>query len=148
MYHNIQKYYRVLQDVLFNDAITLDWAFRLSFVNDLLRAISSLQSSSTVLQCNGRLTSKCSYIDQRFVLKVGDYGLPSFYNTAIEKRESADLLWSAPEILRSRITNEASPEGDIFAFAIILSEIITRESPYYKSNVGPEGISTSLGKKH
>ncbi|GAV08405.1 hypothetical protein RvY_18098 [Ramazzottius varieornatus] len=130
-----------LQDVLFNDVIALDWAFRLSFINDLLRAISYLQSN-TVLQCHGRLTSKCCYIDKRFVLKVGDYGLPSFYNTvtAIERREPADMLWSAPEILRSRNTNKASAEGDIFAFAIILSEVITRESPYYKSNASPEEI--------
>lgn len=128
--------------MLFNDVIALDWAFRLSFINDLLRAISYLQSS-TVFQCHGRLTSKCCYIDKRFVLKVGDYGLPSFYNTitAVEKREPADMLWNAPEILRSRNTNKASAEGDIFAFAIILSEIITRESPYYKSNASPEGTS-------
>ena len=103
-----------------------------------------LYVQSTTLLYHGRLTSKCCYIDKRFVLKIGDYGLPSFYDHCkAPDPEPADLLWTAPEILRSmNITGQkqkVSPDGDVFAFAIILQEIVMRESPYFLNNFSAEG---------
>ncbi|OWA52165.1 Atrial natriuretic peptide receptor 2 [Hypsibius exemplaris] len=125
-----------LQDVLQNDAVALDWVFRISFINDIVSAMLYLQASPIVQ--HGRLTSRSCFIDKRFLLKVGDYGLPSFYDGVKTPTEPGDLLWTAPEILRAKDTtsrqSEASSEGDVFAFAIILSEIILRESPYFLNN--------------
>lgn len=39
------------------------------------------------------------------------------------------LLWKAPELL-SLTVNKKSKQGDVYAFGIILSEIITRTLPY------------------
>ena len=41
----------------------------------------------------------------------------------------AELLWKAPELL-SLTLEKKSKQGDIYAFGIILSEIITRTMPY------------------
>ncbi|OWA52171.1 Atrial natriuretic peptide receptor 2 [Hypsibius exemplaris] len=135
-----------LQDVLQNDSIALDWVFRYSFINDLVSALMFVQGS--LLQCHGRLTSRCCFVDKRFVLKVGDYGLPSFYDRATTVPEPGDLLWTAPELLRAMAVvgqrPRVSAEGDVFAFAIILQEIILRESPYFLNNFSAEEIVTKV----
>ena len=49
-----------------------------------------------------------------------------------------ELLWVAPEHLRSDKHN-GSQLGDIYSFAIVCSEIVTRQNPYYFANHG-EGV--------
>ena len=136
------------QDVLQNDAVTLDWVFRLSFINDMVSALTYIQTS--VLGYHGRLSSKTCFIDKRFVLKVGEYGLPSFYcrpPSVAAENDANDLLWTAPELLRQKTVyvpgkkpvTKGSVEGDAFAFAILLQEIVLRESPYFANGVSSEG---------
>ena len=56
---------------------------------------------------------------------------------------SLELLWQAPELLKSTSTDDKdenkSKEGDIYSFGIILSEIITREDPYADYEMEPKG---------
>ena len=136
MTHDDTSFVFTAQDILQNDAVALDWVFRLSFITDLMNALLCIQNSP--LQQHGRLTSKCCYIDKRFLLKVGDYGLSGLYDAGTTVSEPADLLWTAPELLRASQKTGiklATPEGDVFSFAIILQEIILRESPYYLNNI-------------
>lgn len=67
-----------LQDVLIMDEIKLDWSFRLSLLTDLVRGMRYLHTSS--LRVHGSLTSRNCVVDARWVLKITDYGLPSFYD--------------------------------------------------------------------
>ncbi|OWA52162.1 Atrial natriuretic peptide receptor 2 [Hypsibius exemplaris] len=136
-----------LQDVLQNDTIALDWVFRFSFINDIVSALLYLQASP--LQQHGRLTSRCCFIDKRFLLKIGDYGLPIFYNSVKVEVDASDFLWTAPEMLRSTDSSghpRASSEGDVYAFSIILSEIILRESPYYLNNIPIDDVVKKVKK--
>ncbi|GAV06176.1 hypothetical protein RvY_16203 [Ramazzottius varieornatus] len=92
-----------LQDLLANTQLKLDWVMRISITTDILRGLAFIHQSP--LEAHGRLTSKCCYIDARFVLKIGDHGLPSFFSlNADETEELKDtgdiwqmLLWTAPE---------------------------------------------------
>ncbi len=48
----------------------------------------------------------------------------------------AGELWVAPELLRlgDLRPKNGTPEGDIYSFGIILSEIVTRELPFAKND--------------
>lgn len=54
----------------------------------------------------------------------------------LKKRFCAELLYRAPEILRSGTDAPGTPKGDVYSFGIILYEIHTRHGPF-----GDTGIS-------
>ncbi|GAU93926.1 hypothetical protein RvY_05786 [Ramazzottius varieornatus] len=120
----------------------LDWIIRFSLLHDMVKGLGYIHYSA--LNCHSRLTSKCCYVDARFVLKIADYGLPSFFELSVaemwaSKREVnyyADMLWTAPEQMRVEVAfgrNVAPPptrSGDIYSFGIILQETMLRLPPF------------------
>lgn len=62
-----------LKDVLENEAIQLDWNFRMSLIHDMVKGMAYLHNSSII--AHGKLRSCNCLIDGRFVLKISDYGL-------------------------------------------------------------------------
>ncbi|KAG9510040.1 Atrial natriuretic peptide receptor 2, partial [Fragariocoptes setiger] len=120
-----------LQDLLQNDSIRLDWPFRYSIINDIVEGLIHLHSSP--IGFHGRLKSSNCVIDNRFVVKLTDFGLPTLLS-AIETDENINprcLLWTAPEHLRTKHPmTSGSPKGDIYSLAIIFQEIITRCGPF------------------
>jgi serine/threonine protein kinase len=53
----------------------------------------------------------------------------------------ADLLWKAPELLREpNISPYGSQKADVYAFAIILYEIIGRKGPFGATKHEPKGM--------
>lgn len=54
---------------------------------------------------------------------------------------SADLLWTAPELLRDEdLLARGTQKGDVYSFAIIMQEIIVRGHPYCMLDINAEGI--------
>ncbi|XP_076336726.1 atrial natriuretic peptide receptor 1-like isoform X2 [Tachypleus tridentatus] len=85
---------------------------------------------------HGHLKSTNCVIDGRFMVKITDYGLLSLLaQVAPNSRPNPQtLLWTAPEHLRNKIFGQyGSEKGDIYSFAIILQEIITRLQPFERS---------------
>lgn len=62
-----------LQDILEDDEIKLDWTFKLSLIQDLVRGMQYLHSTS--IKFHGSLKSSNCVVDSRFVLKIADFGL-------------------------------------------------------------------------
>lgn len=121
---------------------------------------------------HGRLKSTACLIDARFVVKISNFGLRELRKQVLppevenpRKREQSrkekvvlkcdahtsaaggpigSLLWTAPEHLREE-TPGGSAKGDVYSFAIILQEILTRSGPfenlekYSKHFLPPEG---------
>ncbi|XP_060676614.1 atrial natriuretic peptide receptor 1-like [Hemiscyllium ocellatum] len=121
-----------LQDILENESITLDWMFRYSLINDIVKGMAFLHSS--VIGCHGNLKSSNCVVDSRFVLKITDYGLASLRSPG-DSHDGALLyakkLWTAPEILRLDGPLAGSLKGDVYSFGIILQEIALRNGPFY-----------------
>ena len=52
----------------------------------------------------------------------------------------ADQLWTAPELLRdSKLNRKGSFPGDVYSFAIIMQEVISRSSPFCMLDMPPKG---------
>ncbi|XP_053709944.1 atrial natriuretic peptide receptor 2 isoform X3 [Synchiropus splendidus] len=77
-----------LQDILENESINLDWMFRYSLINDIVKGMNYLHNS--YFSCHGNLKSSNCVVDSRFVLKITDYGLTSF-RSSCENDESHAL---------------------------------------------------------
>ncbi|KAM4690328.1 atrial natriuretic peptide receptor 1 [Rhinophrynus dorsalis] len=126
-----------LQDILENESITLDWMFRYSLINDIVKGMLFLHNS--VIMSHGNLKSSNCVVDSRFVLKITDYGLASF-RCAPDSEDThayfAKKLWTAPELLRmENPPPQGTQKGDVYSFGIILQEIALRNGVFYMDNV-------------
>uniref|UniRef100_A0AAR2JJA4 Guanylate cyclase n=1 Tax=Pygocentrus nattereri TaxID=42514 RepID=A0AAR2JJA4_PYGNA len=122
-----------LQDILENESINLDWMFRFSLINDIVRGMNYLHTS--YIGSHGNLKSSNCVVDSRFVLKITDYGLASF-RSSYDNEDSHELyarkLWTAPELLiYDRPPPQGTQKGDVYSFGIILQEIALRNGPFF-----------------
>ncbi|XP_039623619.1 atrial natriuretic peptide receptor 1-like isoform X2 [Polypterus senegalus] len=122
-----------LQDIMENESINLDWMFRYSLINDIVKGMAFLHNC--VIVSHGNLKSSNCVVDSRFVLKITDYGLASV-RTASDCEDThsfyAKKLWTAPELLRmENPPPQGTQKGDIYSFGIIVHEIAFRNGPFY-----------------
>ncbi|KAK3747649.1 hypothetical protein RRG08_024796 [Elysia crispata] len=124
-----------LQDVLENDAIKLDWMFRYSIMQDIVRGMTCLHASE--IRFHGNLKSSNCVVDSRFVVKVTDFGLAYFRHTENNRHTESyafykGLLWTAPELLRDSTGREGGTQrGDVYSFAVICQEVIYRAGVFH-----------------
>nr|XP_042898097.1 atrial natriuretic peptide receptor 1-like isoform X2 [Parasteatoda tepidariorum] len=123
-----------LQDVLKNESLDLDWMFRYSLINDVVKGLNYLHSGE--MGTHGRLRSSNCLVDSHFVVKLTDFGLPSFRHAEsiahCEDKNLKKFLWKSPELLRLPVCPpEGTTKGDIYSLGIILQEISLREEPFY-----------------
>ncbi|XP_037950406.1 receptor-type guanylate cyclase gcy-28 [Teleopsis dalmanni] len=122
-----------LKDVLENEAIQLDWNFRMSLIHDIVKGMAYLHNSD--VQVHGKLRSCNCLIDGRFVLKISDFGLRTLTTPSEFVKDQNyfnKFLWIAPELLPLTVVpgNPATQKGDVYSFGIILEEIVVRGGPY------------------
>ncbi|KAK3572282.1 hypothetical protein QTP86_030272 [Hemibagrus guttatus] len=122
-----------LQDILENESITLDWMFKYSLINDIVKGMAFLHNS--VIASHGNLKSSNCVVDNRFVLKITDYGLSSFRTESSSEDAHcyyARKLWMAPELLRiGSPPASGTQKGDVYSFGIILQEVALRRGVFY-----------------
>ncbi|XP_061885774.1 atrial natriuretic peptide receptor 1 [Entelurus aequoreus] len=123
-----------LQDILENDSITLDWMFKYSLINDIIKGMVFLHNS--VIVSHGKLKSSNCVVDKRFVLKITDYGLSSLQAESQSEKDAhsyyAQRLWMAPELLQmDSPPPKGTQKGDVYSFGIILQEVALRRGAFY-----------------
>lgn len=126
-----------LSDVILNEEIPLNWAFRFSFEADIARGMAYLHSRKII---HGRLNSSNCVVDDRWTVKISDFGLDTLRANVITDEEMIEQLafkikrnqvYMAPEFGEANPYNyEKTQAGDVYAFAIIMIEIATRNDPY------------------
>lgn len=140
-----------LQDILDNQDLKLDSMFVSSLVFDLLSGLNYLHNSE--LKCHGNLKSSNCLITSRWVLKITDFGLHNFRMKASAAPVHENMrhahyrkqLWKAPELLRNP-TMLGNQKTDVYAFAIILHEIIGKHGPFGidATSLKPEDVVDSI----
>ncbi|TKR67462.1 hypothetical protein L596_023611 [Steinernema carpocapsae] len=114
-----------LQDIFQRESITMDSFFMYSLMRDILHGLNYLHKS--FLEYHGNLTSDTCLVDDRWQVKLSDYGLVNVRMS--ERLPPKKLLWRAPELLRED-TIPGTKAGDVYSFAIICSEIMSRKPAY------------------
>ncbi|XP_055351630.1 atrial natriuretic peptide receptor 1-like [Paramacrobiotus metropolitanus] len=147
-----------LTKLLYRDRMQLDWNFNCALFKDLTAGMNYLHLSN--LQTHGNLSSHVCLIDSNFVLKIADYGLGHFRTDeelmpifdSDENRDFTKLFWRSPELLRIRMPPQGTQvAGDIYAYAIILQQIVLRTLPFRspdasKNNLTPKEILLEVKK--
>ncbi|XGW27158.1 hypothetical protein V3C99_007616 [Haemonchus contortus] len=116
-----------LQELISKGSLWFDPFFMLCIMRDIAEGTRFLQNS--IVGCHGRLSSNCCLVTDSWQVKISDYGTDSLReNDRLKKRR---LLWLAPEHLRSPESSvKKSKEGDIYSFAIVASEVVTRKAAW------------------
>ncbi|XP_050410936.1 atrial natriuretic peptide receptor 2 [Patella vulgata] len=126
-----------LQDVLENDNMKIDTIFQFSIAVDICTGLDYIHCSP--IKLHGNLKSSKCVIDSRWNCKITDFGLSKLKSSQASDKTKSDthkfeaLFWTAPELLRKRLEGnrrERTQEGDIYALAIILKEILCKNGPY------------------
>ncbi|KAM7382846.1 hypothetical protein PAMP_002547 [Pampus punctatissimus] len=91
---------------------------------------------NSVIFSHGKLKSSNCVVDNRFVLKITDYGLCSFRHESDSGKDAhayyAQRLWMAPELLRMESPpSQGTQKGDVYSFGIILQEVALRRGAFY-----------------
>lgn len=133
-----------LYDIIENEDIKLDKMFIASLVHDLIKGMLYIHNS--MLICHGNLKSSNCVVTSRWVLQVTDFGLAEIRHCAEndsigEHQYYRSLFWKAPELLRNPTAFiRGTQKGDVYAFAIILYEIIGRKGPFGTTGFEPKDI--------
>eukprot|EP01135_Chromosphaera_perkinsii_P004022 Nk52_evm35s266 gene=Nk52_evmTU35s266 len=135
-----------LRDVIEASDILHDWTLKYSIAQDIGRGLSHIHRSPVGF--HGNLTSDNVVINDNWIAKLTDFGLSHIYELeeqAIIHSEGSELslqenkaavlysqFFHAPEFLEEgvRVSHRGSPKGDIYSFAMVITELITLQEPF------------------
>jgi serine/threonine protein kinase len=98
--------------------LATDSFFVYSLIKDICGGLKYLRSSN--LLYHGNLKSTNCLIDERWQVKLSDFGM-KFLRNLSDKPE--DMLWTAPEMLRNPLINGSKP-ADVYAFGLVAVEVV------------------------
>ncbi|XP_058227767.1 protein LYK2-like [Rhododendron vialii] len=117
--------------------VFLNWNQRLRICLDVATALHYMHQIMIPSYIHGNIKSRNIFLDDEFNAKVGNFGLKRCgHDTEDQKTWSKGYL--APEYVHH---GEISPSMDIFAYGVVLLEVLSGEKPITCGNKkGEEGI--------
>ncbi len=115
-----------LADLLLNSSVQMSFQQKLRCALDAASGMLYLHSWNPVI-LHRDLKSDNLLVDENWRIKVGDFGLTRFMTAKKAMTQVGTPMWMAPEIILGRQYTE---KADIYAFGIILWELLTRLEPY------------------
>uniref|UniRef100_A0A0K0E4B7 Raf homolog serine/threonine-protein kinase n=1 Tax=Strongyloides stercoralis TaxID=6248 RepID=A0A0K0E4B7_STRER len=80
------------------------------------------------------LKSNNIFITSDGTVKIGDFGLATVKQTwtddKLKQRPTGSILWMAPEIIRMKVEDPYTIYSDVYAFGIVLFELLSSSLPY------------------
>ncbi|XP_049529005.1 raf homolog serine/threonine-protein kinase Raf [Dermacentor silvarum] len=84
------------------------------------------------------LKSNNIFLHDDLTVKIGDFGLATvkarWSGSQPFSQPTGSILWMAPEVIRMKDPNPYSFQSDVYAFGIVLYELITGQLPYSHIN--------------
>ncbi|XP_066580841.1 serine/threonine-protein kinase B-raf isoform X2 [Amia ocellicauda] len=84
------------------------------------------------------LKSNNIFLHEDLTVKIGDFGLATVKSRWSGSHQfeqlSGSILWMAPEVIRLQDKNPYSFQSDVYAFGIVLYELMTGQLPYSNIN--------------
>uniref|UniRef100_A0A6I8PWY0 non-specific serine/threonine protein kinase n=1 Tax=Xenopus tropicalis TaxID=8364 RepID=A0A6I8PWY0_XENTR len=84
------------------------------------------------------LKSNNIFLHEDLTVKIGDFGLATVKSRWSGSHQfeqlSGSILWMAPEVIRMQDNNPYSFQSDVYAFGIVLYELMTGQLPYSNIN--------------
>uniref|UniRef100_A0A1Q3F2X7 non-specific serine/threonine protein kinase n=1 Tax=Culex tarsalis TaxID=7177 RepID=A0A1Q3F2X7_CULTA len=84
------------------------------------------------------LKSNNIFLHDDFSVKIGDFGLATakvrWSGSQQSNQPTGSILWMAPEVIRMKEQNPYSFQSDVYAFGIVLYEMLTESLPYSHIN--------------
>jgi B-Raf proto-oncogene serine/threonine-protein kinase len=80
------------------------------------------------------LKSNNIFLHDDLTVKIGDFGLATaktrWSGTRQFRQPSGSILWMAPEVIRMQVDNPYSFQSDVYAFGIVMFEMLAMQLPY------------------
>jgi len=126
-----------LHQVLHVDKTIFDWTMQIHVLVDCARGMNFLHSHDPLLM-HRDLKSPNILVNDNWRCKIADFGLALLKSTGQKDKENhgmdaiGSLLWCAPEVLNN---NPAMAPADVYAFAVIMFEVLYCELPFVNSEL-------------
>ncbi|VDN25247.1 unnamed protein product, partial [Cylicostephanus goldi] len=133
-----------LQEVITKGSLPMDTVFIRSMMMDIASGLHFIHESA--MHVHGRLTSQVlpvhsCMVDDRWQVKISYYGMTCIKEYERRTEEACyqrgsylEQLWTAPEILRGEVDDIGTQPGDVYSFAIIASELVTKKTAWDLDN--------------
>jgi len=129
----------------------MSFARKLKFALDAAKGMLYLHLSNPVI-LHRDLKSDNLLVTRDWTAKVGDFGLTRFLSEKKAMTQVGTPMWMAPEIIMGKKYTE---KADVYAFGIILWEILTRQEPYEEKEpmqivveVVNDGLRPTIPREH
>lgn len=132
-----------LASILMDQSVVMDWGLTLQVGIDCARGMAYLHSRNPII-IHRDLKTDNLLVDDNWQVKVADFGLATVKSKTFAKTMCGTTGWVAPEVLAEEGYTE---KADIYSFAIILWELLTRQIPYAGKNTMQVVRSVDRGER-
>lgn len=132
-----------LASILMDQSMVIDWGLTLQVGIDCARGMAYLHSRNPVI-IHRDLKTDNLLVDDNWQVKVADFGLATVKSRTFAKTMCGTTGWVAPEVLAEQGYTE---KADVYSFAVILWELLTRQIPYAGKNTMQVVRSVDRGER-
>ncbi|NXS02704.1 BRAF kinase, partial [Oxylabes madagascariensis] len=123
---------------LYHHLHIIETKFEMIKLIDIARQTAQGMEASTTCLFSLNVSLLDIFLHEDLTVKIGDFGLATVKSRWSGSQQfeqlSGSILWMAPEVIRMQDKNPYSFQSDVYAFGIVLYELMTGQLPYSNIN--------------